>query len=60
MQLEAGGDVIPIPTGGDVIPLPDVSPGQVHAGELAKFKFHCSKGHRLAYLFNFCVKFSAV
>ena len=46
--------------GGAVIPLPKASPGQVHAGGPGKIDLYCSKGHRLAYLFIFYVKFSAV
>ena len=47
-------------TGGDEISLPTASPGQAHAGEPRKLDFYCSNGHRLAYLFVFYVKFSAV
>ena len=58
MQLEHRGDVIPLSTGGDVIPLREswASP----CWEPAKLNFYCSKGHKLAYLFIFNVKFSAV
>ena len=47
-------------SGGAVIPLPAVGPGQTHGGGPGKFDFYCLKGHRLAYLFIFCIKFSAV
>ena len=46
--------------GGVVIPLPAVGPGQSNALGPGKFSFYCSKGHRLAYLFIFYIKFSAV
>ena len=58
MQLEAGGDVIPIPTGGDVIPRPKSRAGLCWG--TSKIQILLLKGHRLAYLFIFCVKFSAV
>ena len=51
MQLGSGWDVIPLPT---------ASSGQAHAGEPGKFDFYCSEDHRLAYLFVFYIKFSAV
>ena len=37
-----------------------VGPGQSHAGGPGKIDFYSSKGHRLAYLFVFHIKFSAV
>ena len=46
--------------GGVVIPLLAVGPGQSNALGPGKFNFYCSKGHRLAYLFIFYIKFSAV
>ena len=46
-------------SGGAVIPLPVASLGQTNAGGPGKFDFYCWKGHRLAYLFIFYVKFSA-
>ena len=41
------------------IPLPAADPDQSHAAGPGKFDFYCLKGHRLACLFIFYIKFSA-